>query len=87
MESKVKDPVNDGYIESFTREWGTPQKLGYDGDGIAAKTMNTHIHVLEAYTAYIKYGRITAFASALQSNRLNNNQAVQPTNTSLDIIL
>ena len=39
-----------GYIESFTREWGTPQKLGYDGDGIAAKTMNTHIHVLEAYT-------------------------------------
>lgn len=54
MESKVKDPVNDGYIESFTREWGTPQKLGYDGDGIAAKTMNTHIHVLEAYTALYK---------------------------------
>lgn len=45
---------NDGYIESFTREWGTPQKLGYDGDGIAAKTMNTHIHVLEAYTALYK---------------------------------
>lgn len=54
MESKVKDPVNDGYIESFTREWGTPQKLGYDGDGVAAKTMNTHIHVLEAYTALYK---------------------------------
>ena len=54
VESKIKDPVNDGYIESFTREWGTPQKLGYDGDGVATKTMNTHIHVLEAYTALYK---------------------------------
>lgn len=54
MESRIKDPVNDGYIESFTREWGVPQKLGYDGDGVATKTMNTHIHVLEAYTALYK---------------------------------
>lgn len=50
MESKMKDPVKDGYIESFSREWGKPEKLGYDGDGVATKTMNTHIHVLEAYT-------------------------------------
>lgn len=25
MESRIKDPVNDGYIESFTREWGVPK--------------------------------------------------------------
>lgn len=54
MESKIKDPVNEGYIESFTREWGTPVKQGYDGEGIATKTMNTHIHVLEAYSALYK---------------------------------
>ena len=54
MENKIKDPVNDGYIESFTRDWKTPEKFGYDGDGIATKTMNTHIHVLEAYTALYK---------------------------------
>ena len=46
VESKIKDPVNDGYIESFTREWGTPQKLGYDGDGVTTKTMNTHIQCI-----------------------------------------
>lgn len=51
MEEKVLDKEQDGYIESFTREWGTPDKIGYDGDGTATKTMNTHIHVLEAYTS------------------------------------
>jgi mannose/cellobiose epimerase-like protein (N-acyl-D-glucosamine 2-epimerase family) len=52
METKIKDPVKDGYIESFSREWGKPEKLGYDGDGVATKTMNTHIHVLEAYSLF-----------------------------------
>jgi len=51
MEEKIKEPVNDGYIESFTRDWKKPEKLGYDGEGLATKTMNTHIHILEAYTS------------------------------------
>jgi len=50
LEEYVFDPVNGGYIESFTRDWKKPEKYGYDGTGVAAKTMNTHLHVLEAYT-------------------------------------
>ena len=51
MESRVREPIHDGYIESFTSTWEKPLKYGYDGTGIASKTMNTHIHVLEAYTS------------------------------------
>ena len=37
------DPVNGGFIESFTREW---QMLNVE----SPKTMNTNLHVLEAFT-------------------------------------
>ncbi len=50
LENYAYDEVNGGYIESFTRNWQKPVRYGYDGKGVAAKTMNTHLHVLEAYT-------------------------------------
>lgn len=50
LEKHAYDSVNGGYIELFTRNWQTPPRYGYDGKGIAPKTMNTHLHVLEAYT-------------------------------------
>ncbi|MEZ5070127.1 MAG: AGE family epimerase/isomerase [Bacteroidales bacterium] len=50
LEAHAFDPVNGGYVESFTRDWQTPERFGYDGEGTATKTMNTHLHVLEAYT-------------------------------------
>src|SRR5690554_1758048 len=50
LENRAFDSENGGYIESFTKDWQKPNKYGYDGDGIASKTMNTHIHLLEAYT-------------------------------------
>lgn len=50
LEKYAFDSVNGGYIESFERDWMKPEKYGYDGSGIAPKTMNTHLHVLEAYT-------------------------------------
>jgi len=54
LEKHAYDPVNGGYIESFLRDWKTPERFGYDGAGIASKTMNTHLHVLEAYTLLFK---------------------------------
>ena len=54
LEEHAFDPVNGGYIESFKRDWKTPDRYGYDGKGIASKTMNTHLHVLEAYTLLYK---------------------------------
>jgi len=54
LEQHAYDPENGGYIESFSRDWQAPERYGYDGKGVAAKTMNTHLHVLEAYTLLYK---------------------------------
>lgn len=37
-------------FESFQRDYSTAPLKGIDGQSNASKTMNTHIHVLEAYT-------------------------------------
>jgi mannobiose 2-epimerase len=44
------DPVHGGYFEAFTREWGPISDLRLsDKDANEKKTMNTHLHVVEAY--------------------------------------
>jgi len=41
-----------GYFEAFTREWGEIDDLRLSAkDANEKKTMNTHLHILEAYTA------------------------------------
>ena len=41
----------DGYFEAFSREWGALDDLRLSAkDANEKKTMNTHLHVLEAYT-------------------------------------
>lgn len=49
LEVKARDFQFDGYFESFTEDW---EKL-HQYDNNASKTMNAHLHVLEAY--YLLY--------------------------------
>ena len=48
------DPSNGGYVESFSRDWKPlPRgRKGYMGVGSDVKLMNTHLHLMEALTAY-----------------------------------
>lgn len=50
LETKVHDKAKMGYIEMFQRDYSRGAQLGVDMQANASKTMNTHIHVLEAYT-------------------------------------
>ena len=50
METRVHDKAGKGWIETHTRDWKKPVTKGVDGKEGATKTMNTHIHVMEAYT-------------------------------------
>lgn len=51
IEEHSFDPCGGGYIEACTREWGTIEDMRLsDKDQNDAKTMNTHLHILEGYT-------------------------------------
>jgi len=48
---KAYDSIQTGYFEAFTREWEPIDDLRLsEKDENEKKTMNTHLHVLEAYT-------------------------------------
>ena len=49
LEEKVRDKDRMGYYEAFDRAYADWHVKGVDGR-IVPKTMNTHIHILEAYT-------------------------------------
>ena len=44
------DAAKKGYIEVFNRDWTRSGAKGVDGRAETSKTMNTHIHVMEAFT-------------------------------------
>jgi mannobiose 2-epimerase len=52
IEAKCHDAKNKGYRETFSRDWKPAAKaqLAY-GQDKATKTMNTHLHLMEAYTS------------------------------------
>ncbi len=51
IEDHSFDVRKDGYFEAFTRSWESIEDMRLsDKDANESKTMNTHLHVLEAYT-------------------------------------
>ncbi|MCC5931065.1 MAG: AGE family epimerase/isomerase [Cyclobacteriaceae bacterium] len=51
IEKYSYDHVNKGYLEALARDWSTLSDVRLsDKDANEAKSMNTHLHVLEAYT-------------------------------------
>ncbi|MBS1916605.1 MAG: AGE family epimerase/isomerase [Bacteroidetes bacterium] len=50
IEKHSYDKEQKGYYEAFTRDWQTPEDFRLsEKDDNAKKTMNTHLHIVEAY--------------------------------------
>lgn len=51
IEQYSTDPQYGGYIEALSRDWAPTDQLRLSAkDGNEKKTLNTHLHILEAYT-------------------------------------
>lgn len=51
LESKSYDPEYKGYFEAYSRDWSPAADMSLSGkDMNVAKSMNTHLHILEAFT-------------------------------------
>ncbi len=51
VETRAVDAAHGGYLEAFSRDWGPAADVRLsEKDEDAPKSMNTHLHVLEAYT-------------------------------------
>lgn len=55
VEKHARDLVDNGYLEAFQADWKPIKDMRLSAkDQNAPKTMNTHLHILEAYTALLQ---------------------------------
>ena len=70
VEARAYDSGHEGYFEAFAEDWSAIDDVRLsERDLDATKTMNTHLHILEAYTALVQVHR-TARAEALLSKNI-----------------
>lgn len=66
IEEHCKDNEYRGYLEAFSREWKLEEDSRLSGkDQNTPKSMNTHLHVLEAYTNLYRYNPTSQIGEAL----------------------
>ncbi len=67
VESHCVDHEKIGYFEAYTREWGKIEDVRLsEKDLNSPKTMNTHLHIVEAYTALFNVSSDAKVGSALR---------------------
>ncbi|WP_394203349.1 AGE family epimerase/isomerase [Marinagarivorans algicola] len=65
IEKHAYDSVHGGYFEAFDRDWGALDDIRLsEKDLPSAKTMNTHLHMLEAFTGLLQAERVAANVAA-----------------------
>jgi mannobiose 2-epimerase len=68
VEDKSFDVKKNGYFEAFSRDWGGIEDLRLSSlDMNEKKTMNTHLHIIEAYTRLFLLTRDEAIAGRIKN--------------------